>query len=134
MDYKTSMTEGSIWKKMLLFCIPLIFGNIFQYLYSTVDSIIVGRLVGETALAAVGVCDPVISLVIGLCAGASGGAGVVISQYYGAKNETELKKAVHTTISIGVILGIIIQVTTVLLTPLVLKWINRHPVPSLHGK
>ncbi len=124
MDYKTSMTEGSIWKKMLLFCIPLIFGNIFQYLYSTVDSIIVGRLVGETALAAVGVCDPVISLVIGLCAGASGGAGVVISQYYGAKNETELKKAVHTTIAIGVILGIIIQVTTVLLTPLVLKWIN----------
>ena len=124
MDYKTSMTEGSIWKKMLLFCIPLIFGNIFQYLYSTVDSIIVGRLVGETALAAVGVCDPVISLVIGLCAGASGGAGVVISQYYGAKNETELKKAVHTTISIGVILGIIIQVATVLLTPLVLKWIN----------
>ena len=49
MDYKTTMTEGSIWQKMLLFCIPLVLGNVFQQLYSTVDSIIVGRLVGDTA-------------------------------------------------------------------------------------
>jgi len=124
MDYKTSMTEGSIWKKMLLFCIPLIFGNIFQYLYSTVDSIIVGRLVGDQALAAIGVGDPIISLVLGLCAGASGGAGVVISQYYGAKNAEVLKKAVHTTITLGLVLGVIVQVVMVIITPSVLSWID----------
>ena len=124
MDYKTSMTEGSIWKKMLFFCIPLILGNLFQQLYSTVDSIIVGRVIGESALAAVGACDPVISFVLGICAGVSGGAGVVISQYYGAKDHTALKKAVHTTVAIGAVIGLAVEVVTIILVPLVLRSIN----------
>ena len=86
MEYKTSMTEGVIWKKMLIFCIPLILGNLFQQLYSTIDSVIVGKLVGKEALGAIGSCDPIITFTLGLCIGASAGAGVIIAQYYGAKN------------------------------------------------
>lgn len=124
MEHNTSMTEGSIWKKMLLFCVPLILGNLFQQLYSTVDSIIVGKVIGETALAAVGACEPVVSFVLGICAGASGGAGVVISQYYGAKNNIQLKKAVHTTIAIGAVLGLAVELVTILLAPIVLRTMN----------
>ena len=118
------MTEGCIWKKMLLFCIPLILGNLFQQLYSTVDSIIVGKVIGETALAAVGACDPVISFVLGICAGVSGGAGVVISQYYGARDHMALKKAVHATVTIGAIMGLVVEVVTIILVPVVLRSIN----------
>ncbi len=124
MEYKTSMTEGSIWKKMLLFCIPLILGNLFQQLYSTIDSVIVGKLIGKTALAAVGACEPIISFIIGLCAGASAGAGVVISQLYGAKKEADLKRAVHTAIAIGLILGAALEIITIAITPAVLNWIK----------
>ena len=109
---------------MLFFCIPLILGNLFQQLYSTVDSIIVGRVIGERALAAVGACDPVISFVLGICAGVSGGAGVVISQYYGAKDHMALKKAVHTTVAIGAVMGLAVEVVTIILVPFVLRSIN----------
>ena len=80
------MTEGVIWKEILFFAIPLILGNLFQQLYNTVDSIIVGNYVGSNALAAVGSSGAIINLLIGFCIGASTGAGVVISQFYGAKN------------------------------------------------
>ena len=81
-----TMTEGVIWKEILFFAIPLILGNLFQQLYNTVDSIIVGNYVGSNALAAVGSSGAIINLLIGFCIGASTGAGVVISQFYGAKN------------------------------------------------
>ena len=81
-----TMTEGVIWKEILFFAIPLILGNLFQQLYNTVDSIIVGNYVGSNALAAVGSSGAIINLLIGFCIGASTGAGVIISQFYGAKN------------------------------------------------
>ena len=79
------MTEGSIWKKLLIFSVPLILGNLLQQLYSTVDSIIVGNCVGKEALAAVGSTGSIVSLLIAFSQGASVGAGGIISQYMVAK-------------------------------------------------
>lgn len=81
------MIEGSIWKKILLFSIPLILGNLLQQMYNTVDSVIVGNYVGSNALAAVGSSSFLISLLIAFSMGASTGAGIVISQYLGEKME-----------------------------------------------
>ena len=100
-----TMTEGVIWKEILFFAIPLIL----------VDSIIVGNYVGSNALAAVGSSGAIINLLIGFCIGASTGAGVVISQFYGAKNTKGVRKAVHTTMAIalvaGVLLGFVYDIT-----------------------
>lgn len=79
------MTQGSIWKQLLLFSLPLMAGNLFQQLYNTVDSIVVGNFVGKEALAAVGSVGPIINSLIGFFMGLSTGAGVIISQYYGCK-------------------------------------------------
>jgi len=124
MEYKTSMTEGVIWKKMLVFCVPLILGNLFQQLYSTIDSVIVGKLVGKEALGAIGSCDPIITFTLGLCIGASAGAGVIIAQFYGAKNERSLRTAVHTTIALGAILGVILEIAGIVMVPTIMRWIN----------
>lgn len=115
------MTEGVIWKKMLFFSIPLILGNLFQQLYNTVDSIIVGNYIGSEALAAVGAGSSIINLLIGFCVGASAGAGVVISQFYGARDKEGVRKAVHTTIAISVAAGIILTVAGIVLAPLILR-------------
>ena len=94
-----TMTEGVIWKEILFFAIPLILGNLFQQLYNTVDSIIVGNYVGSNALAAVGSSGAIINLLIGFCIGASTGAGVVISQFYG----------VHAVLPVHLICQIVLQ-------------------------
>lgn len=117
----TLMTSGSIWKEILFFSIPLVLGNLFQQLYNIVDSIIVGNVVGSHALAAVGAGGSVIQLLIGFCIGASSGAGVVTSQYYGAKNEEGVRKAVHTTLAISISAGIVLSVIGVLAAPAILK-------------
>ena len=115
------MTEGNIWKQLFFFSVPLILWNLFQQLYNTVDSIIVGNYIGSEALAAVGSSGSLLNLLIGFCVGASAGAGVVISQYYGAKDEKGLHKAVHTTIAIAIAAGIILTVVGILLSPLLLR-------------
>lgn len=114
------MTEGVIWKEILFFSIPLILGNLFQQLYNTVDSIIVGNYIGSDALAAVGSGSSVINLLIGFCVGASAGAGIVISQFYGAQDKEGVTKAVHTTIAIAVAAGIILTVAGIILAPMIL--------------
>lgn len=119
MNKKTMMTEGAIWKKILLFSIPLILGNLFQQLYNTVDSIIVGRFIGSNALAAVGSGSSFINLLIGFCVGASAGAGVVISQAYGAQDTDRVHKAVHTTIAIAIVSGVVVTIAGVFLAPVV---------------
>ena len=81
------MTSGSIVRQLLLFAVPLMIGQAFQQLYNTVDSIVVGNYVGKEALAAVGSVGPIINMLIGFFNGLSAGAGVVISQCYGAKNK-----------------------------------------------
>lgn len=93
-------------------------------MYSTFDLIIVGRAVGKTALAAVGVCEPIIAMMNGLYAGTSGGVGVVIAQAYGAKDEIGMKKAVHTSVFMGIGFGLVLQVLMMLMTPLILDWIH----------
>ena len=120
MKNSTIMTEGSIWKKILFFSIPLILGNLFQQLYNTVDSIIVGNYIGSEALAAVG-SSSLINLLIGFCIGASAGAGVVIAQFYGAQDKEGVRKAVHTTIAIAIAAGAILTIVGIVTTPLLLK-------------
>lgn len=108
-------------KKILFFSIPLILGNLFQQLYNTVDSIIVGNYIGSEALAAVGSSGSLINLLIGFCIGASAGAGVVIAQFYGAQDKEGVRKAVHTTIAIAIAAGAILTIVGIVTTPLLLK-------------
>ena len=121
MNKSTVMTEGPIWRKILFFSIPLILGNLFQQLYNTVDSIIVGNYIGSEALAAVGSSGSIINLLIGFCIGASAGAGVVISQFFGARDKEGVRKAVHTTIAIAIGAGIILTAAGILLAPVILR-------------
>ena len=96
----TDMTHGVIWKQILAFAFPLMIGNLFQQLYNTVDSIVVGNFVGKEALAAVGSTGPIINTLIGFFMGLSSGTGVVISQYYGAKRYEKVEETVHTAMVI----------------------------------
>lgn len=115
------MTEGPIWRCLLLFALPLMAGNLFQQLYNTVDSIVVGNFVGKEALAAVGSTDSVINTFIGFFSGMSTGAGVIISQYYGGKKEEKVSIAVQTTIALTLCMSILCTVLALLLVPSLLR-------------
>lgn len=114
------MTEGSIIKHLIGFAIPLLLGNIFQQLYNTVDSWVVGNYVSNEAFSAVGTVGPIINLLIGFFLGLSTGAGVVISQYYGARQNEKVQDIVHTAILMTLLLGIAFTVIGVAMTPLML--------------
>ena len=88
----SDMTEGTPWKKIVLFAIPMLIGNVAQQLYNTVDSIVVGKYVGDNALAAVGSASPIFNLLLVLFVGISVGAGIMVSQYFGANKREELSK------------------------------------------
>lgn len=118
------MTEGSIWKSILLFSVPLILGNLLQQLYNTADSIIVGNFLGSNALAAVGSSGSPIYLLIGFSQGVAVGAGVVVSQYLGAKDKKETHIAVHTSLAIAAILGLILTVGGIAVSRSLLVWMN----------
>lgn len=118
------LTQGSIIRGILLFSGPLIVGNIFQQLYNTVDSVIAGNYIGKPALAAIGSSNSLINLIIGLFMGIATGAGVVIAQYYGAKNEEKMQWAVHTSIVLSIIGGIILTAVGVTMTPQILRWMG----------
>ena len=92
------MTEGSIWKHIVKFALPLALGYLFQQLYTTVDSVVVGNIVGKAALAAVGTTTPIINTLIGFFTGLATGASVIIAKNFGAQNEEKVEKAVHTAI------------------------------------
>lgn len=115
------MTQGNITKHIISFALPLLIGNIFQQLYNTVDTWVVGRYVSNEAYAAVGTLGPAVNMLIGFFMGLSSGAGVVISQYYGAKRQEEVSKTVHTAISLTLILGILFTCIGHLIAPYVLK-------------
>lgn len=115
------MTEGSIFKHLFFFAIPLIIGNLFQQLYNTVDSVIVGNYVGSEALAAVGSSGSLINLLVGLFMGTATGAGVVISQSFGAKDEENVSKAVHTTLAFAAASGLLLIVVGMSFSPHILK-------------
>lgn len=118
------MTEGSIFKNILFFSIPLIVGNLLQQMYNAVDSIIVGNFVGKNALAAVGSSTSLIYLLIAFSQGAAVGAGVVVSQYLGAKNNKKVQSSVHTALAISIILGILLTVGGIFLSRPLLIWMK----------
>lgn len=101
------MTQGSIWPLLLRFAVPLAVGMLFQQLYNTVDMVVVGQFVGREAQAAVGSVSSIVNMLVGLCSGLSMGAGVVISQAYGAHDNQRLHAAVHTTVAMTFILCVI---------------------------
>ena len=103
----SDMTQGSIWRHLVQFSVPMAVGLLFQQLYNTVDTVVVGQFVGQQAQAAVGSTGPIINTVVGFCAGLATGASVVISQRYGAHDREGLGKAVHTTIAITFIVSLI---------------------------
>ena len=118
------MTEGSIWKSILLFSVPLILGNLLQQLYNTADSIIVGNFLGSNALAAVGSSGSPIYLLIGFSQGIAVGAGVVVAQYLGAKDRKDAQDAIHTSLAIAVILGILLTIGGILFSRSLQVWMN----------
>ena len=118
------MTEGSIWKSILLFSVPLILGNLLQQLYNTADSIIVGNFLGSNALAAVGSSGSPIFLLIGFSQGVAVGAGVVVAQYLGAKDKEDAQIAVHTSLAIAAVLGLVLTVGGILVSKSLLVWMN----------
>ena len=103
----SDMTEGNIWKHMIRFSVPMAIGLLFQQLYNTVDTLVVGQFVGKQAQAAVGSTGPIINTVVGFCAGLATGASVVISQRYGAHDDEGLSKAVHTTVALTFLISLI---------------------------
>ena len=118
------MTEGSSIRHLVVFAAPLLLGNIFQQLYNTVDTWVVGKYVSNEAFSAVGTVGPIINMLIGFFLGLSSGAGVVISQYYGAGKTEEVRKTVHTSIVMTLILGILFTGLGIALIPGMLALMN----------
>ena len=120
----TRLTEGCIWKQIIAFALPLFVGNLFQQLYNTADSLIVGNFLGSNALAAVSSSGNLIFLMVGFFQGIAVGAGVVIARYYGADDDKEVNKAVHTTVAFGLAAGVFLTICGTLLTSRILIWMG----------
>ena len=118
------MTEGSPGKKIVAFTIPMLIGNIAQQLYNTVDSIIVGRFVGDNALAAVGSAGPILNLLLVLFVGISVGVGIMVSQYFGARQREELSKTIGCCITLTIITTVLVMAVTPLVTMPLLRLLN----------
>ena len=120
-QYDVDMTQGSVFHHLLMFSLPLLVGNIFQQLYNTVDTWVVGNFVSNEAFSAVGAVSPIINMLIGAFTGLASGAGVVISQYYGAKDEQKVHDAVHTAIMLTAILTVVFTALGIAMTPMMLR-------------
>ena len=118
------MTVGTPWKSIVAFSIPMLIGNIAQQLYNTVDSIVVGRYVGDNALAAVGSASPLLNLLLVLFIGISVGAGIMVSQYFGAKLREELSRTIGCCITLTALASVLIMVCTPPLLRPMLKMLN----------
>ena len=115
------MTQGNITGHIIRFALPLLAGNLFQQMYNMVDTWVVGKFVSNEAYAAVGSIGPVINMLIGFFMGLSSGAGVVISQYYGAKRQEDVRRVVHTAITMTLILGVVFTGIGLSLAPYMLR-------------
>lgn len=120
-DGAVLMTQGSIGKRIIYFAIPLFWGSLFQQLYNTADSLIVGNFLGSDALAAVSSSGSLIFLMVGFFNGVFVGSGVVIARYFGARNTDVLQRAIHTAIAFAVVAGILLTILGVALTPTLLR-------------
>lgn len=121
---KNNLTEGTIWKKILFFALPIFLGQVFQQLYNTFDSLIVGKFLGDEALAAVSSSGSLIFMMVGFFNGVAMGAGVIIAKEYGAKNYKAMRLAIHTDVAFGLTAGILLTVLGVCFTPTILKWMH----------
>lgn len=122
---KNAITEGIIWKQLLIFFFPIMLGTLIQQLYTTVDTIIVGRFVGKAALASVGGPAAVLStIVVTFFNGLANGAAVIIAQYYGAKDRKRLHVGLHTAYLFSIVISLVISVAGAVLTPWLLKIMN----------
>ena len=121
------MTKGGVKRTMITFALPVFLSQLFQQLYNTADSLIVSNLLGKNALAAVSSSASLLHLLTSLVVGVSMGAGVVISRYFGAKEEKTVSDAVHTTALFGLISGVALTIVGVLLSPVLLRWMGTDP-------
>lgn len=120
---ENSITEGVIWKQLLVFFFPIMIGSFFQQLYNTVDAVIVGQYVGKEALAGVGSTGTIINLLVGFFIGLASGASVIISQFFGARDERDLSKAVHTSVAMALAGGAILTAAGLLISRPALRWL-----------
>jgi putative MATE family efflux protein len=119
------LTQGVIWRQLLRYFFPILWGTFFQQLYNTADAIIVGNYVGKEALAAVGgSAAQIVNLLVGFFMGLSSGATIIISQYFGAKNEAGLNKAIHNATLFSLSGGAFLTVIGIIFTPLALRWMG----------
>ena len=119
-----SLTEGPIWKAILLFAMPILLGNIFQQFYNTFDSWCVGNYIGENALAAVSSSGSLIFMLVGFFNGVAMGAGVIIARYYGARDYAAMRRAIHTDVAFGLVAGILLSIVGVVFSPTILRWMG----------
>lgn len=124
MKSSNPITQGPIFQPLMAFFFPILLGSFFQQLYTTADTVIVGRAIGTQALAAVGSSSSLINLILGFFIGLSSGATVVLSQHFGADDVSGAQKALHTGLLLSVLLGILTAVAGIALAPSVLKWIR----------
>lgn len=124
MSNRNALTEGSICKKMILFALPVLLGNIFQQFYNTFDSWCVGNFLGEDALAAVSSSGSLIFMMIGFFNGVAMGAGVIIARCFGARDYESMRLAIHTDVAFGLTAGAVLTVAGVVFTPTILKWMG----------
>ena len=121
------MTHGSPWRLIIGFAIPVFLSQVFQQLYNTADALIVGRFLGDEALAAVSSSGPLIFLLISFFEGMTMGAGVTISRYFGAGDHDKVSRAIHTNVLFSLLAGLFLTVVGVLLTPTLLRWMGTDP-------
>ena len=117
----TLMTEGPVWKRIVFFAIPVFWGNLFQQLYNTVDSLIVGNFLGSSALAAVSSSGALIFLMVGFFNGIAVGAGVVTAKYFGSRDYEKLQLSIHTIVAFGIICGVFFTVVGPFIAPSILR-------------
>ena len=118
------ITEGVIWKQILIFFFPILLGTFFQQMYNTVDTIIVGRFVSTRALAAVGTTGPLVNMFSGFFTGLSSGATVILAQFYGANDPKGVDRTLHTGFSLSLILGLLVTAVGCGLGPTILTWMQ----------
>lgn len=121
------MTQGTPWKRIVEFTIPMLIGNVAQQFYNTADSIIVGRYIGDNALAAVGSASPVFNLLLVLFVGVAVGAGIMVSQYFGAQDRENLSRTIGTCITLTIITSVIIMIVGPLVTKPLLIYLKTPP-------
>ena len=126
-ESQNRMTEGPIGKKIIRFALPLFLGNLFQQLYNIADTLIVGNLLGNNALAAVSSTGSLVFLLVSLFNGVSMGSGVVVSRFFGAKDMERMQKAIHTALAFSLSAGVAVSVFGALVSPQLLVWMDTPP-------